>query len=136
MSKWCFAVHFEFDGKSDLTVPLAISLDSAAMQAKQQAAAEAAAKAEALRVAQEQAAAEAAAAAQAEAERIAAEEAAAQAAEAEQAAQEDENTVYVASSGNGKKYHSYSGCSNMKGTRSLSVSEAENLGFTPCKKCW
>lgn len=44
-------------------------------------------------------------------------------------------TVYVASSGNGTKYHSNSNCSNMKGTRQLSVSEAQAQGYTACKKC-
>lgn len=44
--------------------------------------------------------------------------------------------VYVASSGNGKKYHSNPNCSRMKGTRCISISEAEAEGYTPCKKCY
>ena len=34
--------------------------------------------------------------------------------------------VYVASSGNGKKYHSNPNCSNMKGTRHIDLSEAQS----------
>ncbi len=36
----------------------------------------------------------------------------------------------------GTKYHSHSGCSNMKGPRQVTKSEAESLGFDPCKKCY
>ncbi len=126
-----------FDGEHDKNAVLVIELDAAAMEKAAQAAAEkkaaeeraaqAAQEAEAARIAQEQAAA---------AEAQAAAEAAA-AAEAEAAAAaEDERTVYVAASGKGKKYHSDPSCSNMKGTRSLSISEAESMGYTPCKKCY
>lgn len=45
-------------------------------------------------------------------------------------------TVYVAGSGKGKKYHSTSGCSNMKDPVPLTQSEAEARGYTPCKKCY
>ena len=44
--------------------------------------------------------------------------------------------VYVASSGNGKKYHSNPNCSNMKGTRHITLSEAQSEGYGPCSKCW
>lgn len=44
------------------------------------------------------------------------------------------NVVYIAASGNGKKYHKVSSCSNMKGTIEMTVSEAEAAGYTPCKK--
>lgn len=44
--------------------------------------------------------------------------------------------VYVASSGNGKKYHSDPNCSNMKGTRHITLSEAQSEGYTACKKCY
>lgn len=36
----------------------------------------------------------------------------------------------------GSKYHSYSGCSNMKNPRQVSKEEAERLNYEPCKKCW
>ncbi|WP_459476431.1 cell wall-binding protein [Clostridium saccharoperbutylacetonicum] len=44
--------------------------------------------------------------------------------------------VYVASSGNGKKYHSDPNCSNMKGTRHITLSEAQSEGYTACNKCY
>lgn len=47
-----------------------------------------------------------------------------------------ENTVYIAASGNGTKYHSNPNCSNMKGTVSLSLSTAQARGYEPCKKCY
>lgn len=45
-------------------------------------------------------------------------------------------TVYIASSGKGKKYHSNPNCSNMNGTISLTLSEAQSRGYTACKKCY
>ena len=36
----------------------------------------------------------------------------------------------------GSKYHSHSGCSNMKNPRQVSREEAEGLDYEPCKKCW
>lgn len=49
-----------------------------------------------------------------------------------------ENTgiVYIAASGNGKRYHRSPSCSNMKGTVELDEQTALNRGYTPCKKCW
>lgn len=45
-------------------------------------------------------------------------------------------TVYIAGSGNGKKYHSNPNCSNMNNPVPLTQSEAEARGYTPCKKCY
>lgn len=45
-----------------------------------------------------------------------------------------EAMVWIPNSG--KKYHSYSGCSNMKNPSQVTKSQAESMGFTPCKKCW
>ena len=45
------------------------------------------------------------------------------------------NTVYVASSGKGSRYHSTPDCSGMKAPIALSVEEAEAQGYTPCKRC-
>ena len=103
--------------------------------AQEQAAAE---EAERQRIAQEQAAAE-----EAERERIAQEQAAAQAAAQSQnqasqnvqASQSVGQTVYIAASGNGTKYHSDPNCSRMNGTIQLSVDEAINRGYTACSKC-
>lgn len=36
----------------------------------------------------------------------------------------------------GSKYHSDPECSNMKDPTQVSLSQAESLGYTPCKKCW
>lgn len=99
--------------------------------AQEKAAAE---EAEKQRIAQEQAAAE-----EAEQQRIAQEQAAAEAvrqrAEQVQESQSIGQTVYIAASGNGKKYHSNPNCSNMNGTVELSVNEALGRGYTPCSKC-
>lgn len=66
---------------------------------------------------------------QQEQERRAAEEAArAQAATGEM--------VYIASSGNGKKYHSNPNCSKMKAATAISISSAKSQGYTPCSKCY
>lgn len=36
----------------------------------------------------------------------------------------------------GSKYHSRSGCSNMKNPSQVTKQEAERQGYDPCKKCW
>lgn len=36
----------------------------------------------------------------------------------------------------GSKYHSNSGCSNMKNPSQVTKEEAESRGYEPCKKCW
>ena len=43
--------------------------------------------------------------------------------------------VWIPTNG-GKKYHSHSGCSNMKNPKKVSLSKAKSLGFTACKKCY
>ncbi len=37
---------------------------------------------------------------------------------------------------NGSKYHSRSGCSNMKNPSEVTIDEAKASGRTPCKKCY
>ncbi len=54
----------------------------------------------------------------------------------DQSTQADEMTVYVASSGKGKKYHSRATCSGMKGAVEITISSAEAQGYEPCKKCF
>jgi hypothetical protein len=45
--------------------------------------------------------------------------------------------VYIASSGNGTKYHNNDQCSRMNGDcYQLTMEEAEAQGFEPCKKCY
>lgn len=119
-----------FDGKSDEVVKLSIVLDEektaeiAAADEAAKAAAEVEAAAAAQRAAEEKAAAEAAAAAQA------------QAAARQSQSSSGGGTVYVAASGNGSKYHSSPSCSRMKGTITMSVSQAQAAGYTPCSKCY
>lgn len=45
------------------------------------------------------------------------------------------DTVYIAGSGQGTKYHSTPNCSSMKDPVALTRAEAENRGYTPCKRC-
>ena len=124
-------ITFQSDGEQLSVTASTGKVEPVVPESAEQQAARAALEAEAARVAQEQAAA-------AEAQRIAEEQAAAEAAAAAaaEAAQQDERTVYVAASGNGKKYHSDPTCSRMKGTRSLTVSQAEAQGYGPCSKCY
>ncbi|WLF70590.1 DUF4236 domain-containing protein [Clostridium septicum] len=106
-------------------------------------------EAEKKKVAEEKAAAE-----EAEKQRIAQEKASAEEAENQRAYEEQSGaaqtqtstavpqtnqgvgqTVYIASSGKGKKYHSNPNCSKMNGATPMSKDDALNLGYTPCKKC-
>ncbi|MFQ6794597.1 MBL fold metallo-hydrolase [Thomasclavelia sp.] len=57
-------------------------------------------------------------------------------AQAQQQQQQNQTRVYIASSGNGKKYHSNPNCSNMKNPTAVSITEAQNRGFDACKKCY
>ena len=57
--------------------------------------------------------------------------------------EQNDNNDNQASSGemvwipkSGKKYHSHSGCSNMSNPSQVTKEEAEDRGYTPCKKCW
>ena len=42
--------------------------------------------------------------------------------------------VYI--SGTGKKYHKKANCSNMKSPSQVTLSEAQGMGLTPCKRCY
>lgn len=45
--------------------------------------------------------------------------------------------VYIASSGNGTKYHSNKDCSRMRGkVKKVKLSKAKKDGYEPCKKCY
>lgn len=50
--------------------------------------------------------------------------------------QQNSVTVYIASSGDGTKYHSNPNCSRMKNPVAISKSEAQSRGYEPCKKCY
>ncbi len=54
--------------------------------------------------------------------------------EPEISSEETTDMVWIPNSGS--KYHSHSGCSNMKNPRQVSREEAERLDYEPCKKCW
>ena len=45
------------------------------------------------------------------------------------------DTVYVAGSGNGSKYHTDPNCSRMQDAVPMTRAQAENRGYTPCSKC-
>ena len=49
--------------------------------------------------------------------------------------QKNEQQVWIPTHG-GKKYHSKSSCSGMKGPEKVSLSTAKQRGFTACKKCY
>ncbi len=46
-----------------------------------------------------------------------------------------EITVWIPTNG-GTKYHARSSCSNMKNPQEVTLSKAQNLGYTACKKCY
>ena len=107
-----------------------IAEEEAARIAAEEEAARIAAEEEAARIAAEEEAARIAA--EEEAARIAAEEEAARIA-AEEETEAQETMVWIPQSGS--KYHSRSGCSNMKNPSQVTLSQAEAWGYTPCKKC-
>lgn len=46
-----------------------------------------------------------------------------------------QNVIYIAASGNGKKYHSNPNCSKMNGNViEMTKEQAEEQGYTPCQK--
>ena len=98
----------------------------AVKEAQEKAETEAAKKAEEERIVAE------AAAQKAEEERIAEEAAAQESSQANQVPQEQ--MVWIPQSGS--KYHSNPSCSGMNNPQQVTVSEAESMGFTPCKKCY
>ena len=73
-----------------------------------------------------------AAAQKAEEERIAEEAAAQESSQANQVPQEQ--MVWIPQSGS--KYHNNPSCSGMNNPQQVTLSEAESMGFAPCKKCY
>lgn len=47
--------------------------------------------------------------------------------------EKNKQMVWIPTSGS--KYHTYSGCSNMKNPSQIPLSEAQQLGYTACKRC-
>ena len=55
--------------------------------------------------------------------------------EPEVSTEQTSQMVWIPTNG-GTKYHSHSGCSNMKNPRQVSKEEAINLDYGQCKRCW
>ncbi|MBS6762102.1 MAG: hypothetical protein KH304_00825 [Clostridium sp.] len=104
--------------------------EEAAKKAKEEAAKKA--EEEAAKKAEEERKAAEAAAQKAEEERIAAEAAAQESSQANQVPQEQ--MVWIPQSGS--KYHNNPSCSGMNNPQQVTLSEAESMGFAPCKKCY
>ena len=81
----------------------------------------------------EEDAAENNAAEQAEAEQKAAEQAAT-ASQEETQQEPQEQMVWIPQSGS--KYHSNPSCSGMNNPTQVTISEAQSMGYEPCKKCY
>ena len=127
-----YTVYVESDNVDSNKLTFSIEDKAAIAKAKAEA------EAQAQKEAEEKARAEQEAAEKAAAEQAAAEQAAAQAqAEQEAAAQTQqpqEQMVWISQSG--RKYHSNSSCSNMKNPTQITISEAQDRGLEPCKKCY
>lgn len=137
------SIFFTANGGIDSNTTTITVTDKAAEQAKKEAEEKAARKAEEERIKAEQEEAarkaeeERIKAEQEEAERIAAEQAAQTEAEAQanaQAQQPQEQMVWIPQSGS--KYHSDPSCSGMDNPTQVTISEAQAMGYEPCKKCY
>lgn len=53
-----------------------------------------------------------------------------------QAIYEPEYSVMVWIPQSGSKYHSHAGCSGMKNPSQVSLESAQNMGYTPCSRCY
>ena len=133
------SVFFIADGDINSNTTTITVTDQAAEQAQKEAEeetdrkAEEEAKAIAEQEAAEKAAAEKAAAEQAAAEQKAAEQAAIEAQEETQQ-EPQEQMVWIPQSGS--KYHSNPSCSGMNNPTQVTISEAQSMGYEPCKKCY
>ena len=50
--------------------------------------------------------------------------------------QEESKTQMVWIPKTGKKYHASASCSGMKDPSRVTITQAKNMGYTACKKCW
>lgn len=127
------ALFFTANGDIDSSTTTITVVDK---EAEEQVRKEAEEKAEQERIAQEQAEKEA----QEQAEREAQEQAEIEAQEQAQQSQVSENSdsqeqmVWIPQSGS--KYHSDPSCSGMDNPRQVTISEAQGMGYEPCKKCY
>lgn len=105
-------------------------------EAEEQERKEAEEKAEQERIAQEQAEKEAQEQAEREAQEQAEIEAQEQAQQSQASANMDSQEQMVWIPQSGSKYHSNSSCSGMNNPRQVTISEAQNMGYKPCNKCY
>lgn len=119
------ALFFTANGDIDSATTTITVVDK---EAEEQERKEAEEKAEQERIAQEQAEKEA----QEQAEREAQEQA--QQSQASANMDSQEQMVWIPQSGS--KYHSNSSCSGMNNPRQVTISEAQNMGYKPCNKCY
>ncbi len=128
------SVFFTANGDIDSNTTTITVTDQAAEQAQKEAKEAAAKKAEEeAKALAEKESAEKAAAEQAEAEQKAAEQAAI-ASQEETQQEPQEQMVWIPQSGN--KYHRNPSCSGMNNPTQVTISEAQSMGYEPCKKCY
>ena len=127
------ALFFTANGDIDSATTTITVVDK---EAEEQERKEAEEKAEQERIAQEQAEKEAQEQAEREAQEQAEIEAQEQAQQSQASANMDiqEQMVWIPQSGS--KYHSNSSCSGMNNPRQVTISEAQNMGYKPCNKCY
>lgn len=127
------ALFFTANGDIDSATTTITVVDK---EAEEQARKEAAEKAEQERIAQEQAEKEAQEQAEREAQEQAEIEAQEQAQQSQASANMDSQEQMVWIPQSGSKYHSNSSCSGMNNPRQVTISEAQNMGYKPCNKCY
>ncbi len=127
------ALFFTANGDIDSATTTITVVDK---EAEEQARKEAEEKAEQERIAQEQAEKEAQKQAEREVQEQAEIEAQEQAQQSQASANVDSQEQMVWIPQSGSKYHSNSSCSGMNNPRQVTISEAQNMGYKPCNKCY
>lgn len=127
------ALFFTANGDIDSATTTITVVDK---EAEEQERKEAEEKAEQERIAQEQAEKEAQEQAEREAQEQAEIEAQEQAQQSQASANMDSQEQMVWIPQSGSKYHSNSSCSGMNNPRQVTISEAQNMGYKPCNKCY
>lgn len=127
------ALFFTANGDIDSATTTITVVDK---EAEEQERKEAEEKAEQERIAQEQAEKEAQEQAEREAQEQAEIEAQEQAQQSQASANMDSQEQMVWIPQSGSKYHSNSSCSGMNNPTQVTISEAQSMGYEPCKKCY
>lgn len=127
------ALFFTANGDIDSATTTITVVDK---EAEEQERKEAEEKAEQERIAQEQAEKEAQEQAEREAQEQAEIEAQEQAQQSQASANMDSQEQMVWIPQSGSKYHNNSSCSGMNNPRQVTISEAQNMGYKPCNKCY